>query len=453
MRRHQSSEHYDQEASDYEKAYENRRRVVEQVEQVEQIEQLERETEAQAKISPKTQGSVGREKHKGQATKSRPMRYSESNSSGKSNLWQELISDNPMLQKETLSSRRALELQTPIKRFFKHLWPLLFLGSIYLCVYVFTVSIYNNSLQDFLHRFDPNGYYERIGNRPNKQGVTDDWLLRSYLSPENYAIAISQNLSMTTYSLLLILQGLVVAIGIPLTAVTKITGERERMNWDSLLLSRMTPLQILVGKLVPVLQAFTRTSLALLPAIAIAGYMGRQQDLIPYTSDGLSLRGVVLAQICIVMTGLMNIAIAMYYSLTEKQGAKAALKTGQWFAIPTLGTAAFTGVLSTIIYLIQTMTGAKYPQMPVGVSPFVWFVNLINPIFVVGETFYLGSNFLSGVPIDLSEQKGGYFAWWCAYLTWLLLPFLYPIGCALVIRNLAKKMMRKFQDAPKDASG
>jgi hypothetical protein len=399
------------------------------------------------RVSPKTEGISERAKQKvkPQSKQSKPMRYSEKGASGKANLWQELISDNPMLQKETLLGRRALELQTPTKRFFKRLWPLLFLGSIYLCIYVFIINVYNQSFYNFDHRFDPiTGYYN-----VNYYNGKDDYLLSQYGNAENYARSMSSGAGGVGYSLLLILQFFVVAIGIPATAITKITAERERMNWDALLLSRLTPLQVMVGKVVPVLKMLGRTMLALLPAIAITSFMVLKQQ----RSSDLSLRGVILTQACIVMTALMNIAIALYYSLTEKQSAKAALATGRWFAIPTLGAGAITGILYTLVYLVQTASGVRYPETPAGLIPFLWSPNLINPALAIVETFYPGHRFDNGVPSNMSMQMGGDFAWWCMYLTWLLLPFLYPLGCALVIRNLYKKMMRKFQDAPKDASG
>ena len=398
-------------------------------------------TAAIPKVSPKTSQADGiteRAKQRAKPQKSSPMRYSE-NKSGKSPLWRELITDNPMYQKETLSGRRSLELQTPLKRFWKRFLPLLFLGAIYLSIYVFIISVYNNAYEEFMNRFMPNGYYYKNNYFNNNNG---DWLKNSYGTAENYAKYVSSGASTGGYSLLLILQFFVVAIGIPATAITKITAERERMNWDSLLMSRLSPLQVLAGKVVPVLKAIGRTTLALLPAILITAYMSVNPQ---RSVDNLTLRGVILAQVCLVMTALMNVAIGMYFSLTEKQSAKAAVKTGQWFAIPTLGVGAVTGILYTLVYLVQMGSKTPYPQVPDWLHPLLWLPNIINPILAIVETMIPANNFRHGVVMRFDT--------WAYYLAWLLLPFLYPLGCAVVIRKLGKKMMQKFQDAPKDASG
>jgi hypothetical protein len=421
MRRYQSSEEHntdqqnteaqsrDQETLNREEAHANRRRVVEQV-----AMQVDRETETQAKISPKTQGSGGRER---QITRSKPMRYSGSNPSGKVNLWQELISDNPMLQKETLSGRRSLELQTPLKRFFKRLWPLLFLASIYLCIYVFIISVYQNAYQEFI----------------NTNGNVRYWPSQTFSDANAYASFKASTASYVGYVLLLIVQFFVVVIGIPATAINKITAERERMNWDSLLMSRMTPMQVMVGKVIPVLKMLRNVLCALLPAIAITAYMGRN---INTSNSGIPLRGMIMPQIYMLMASLLNITIAMYFSLKEKQSAKAALGAGRWFAIPTLGTLSATGILYTIYYLFQTSTGTQSTPIPDIVNFLFWFPNIINPIFATVYSLSVNSNDFSG-----------------GFLYWLLLPFLYPLGCALVIRNLCRKMMQQFQKSPKNASG
>jgi hypothetical protein len=403
------------------------------------------------RVSSKTEGITERAKQK---VKPKPMRYSEKNASGRANLWQELITDNPMYQKETLSGRRSLELQTPLKRFLRRALPLLFLGCIYLCVYVFIISIYNQAYQEFITRFDPGGYYERFNYDGGKSNLADD-LLRTYGNPANYAADQSRGVSQTVYWWLLIVQFLVAAIGIPAMAITKITNEREKMNWDALLMSRMSPLQVLAGKVLPVLKTLGKTTLALLPAIAITAYLGQTTS----NYGGLNTRGAILAQVAILMTALLNITIAMYYSLTEKQSAKAALKTGQWFAIPTLGTAAFSGISFTLLYLFQMTTGIVNTPAAGNqanwLAPFLFLPNVINPIFTGILTFFPGTMFQRGIPWfgDASTPTSESFLAWCAYLSWLLVPFLYPLGCAVVIRNLCKKMMRKFQDAPKDASG
>jgi hypothetical protein len=396
------------------------------------IAPIEQETVCE-RASPKTQGITERAKQKSKPqSQSQPMRYSDrSNASDKISLWQELITENPMYQKEILSGRRSLELQTPLKRFWKRALPLLILAGVYLSIYVFIIGVYSSAYQAFMDK-NSNKYYI-------PEGFSD---------PASYAASRAQSTGIAIYFLVLLLQFFVTVIGIPATAITKITAERERMNWDALLLSRLTPLQVLTGKLVPVLKILGRTWLALLPAVAITAYTGR--SLSNNYDNGLNGWGVVTGQLCLLITALMNIGIALYYSLTEKQSAKAALKAGQWFAIPTLGMGAVTGILYTLVYMVRM--GAGNPNIPDWIHPFLWLPNIINPIFVTVLAVFPGSMFKE-VLVGNMNTPGEAFSMWCFYLAWLFLPLLYPVGCGLVIRSLWKKMMRKFQDAPKDASG
>jgi hypothetical protein len=201
------------------------------------------------------------------------------------------------------------------------------------------------------------------------------------------------------------------------------------------------------------------TWLALLPAVALTAYLGREGS-IPFYLGGIPLRGVVPVQICLLMTGLLNTTIAMYYSLKEKQSGKAALKTVQWFTIPTLGTAAFTGICFTLLYLFHVITGIANTPLATtqnnGFAAFFALPNLINPILVGILTSIPSSSFEPTVTEIINTRpigKNETFLAWCIYIAWLTVPFLYPAGCVLVIRNLCKRMIGKFHDAPKDASG
>jgi hypothetical protein len=404
MRHQHLGEQHEHDMQASEEARQNRLRVA----------QLSDEQTVKSHVSPKTQGNTVREKqHVKHQTK--PMRYVEKRASRRSNLWRELITDNPMYQKETLSSRRAIELQTPIKRFWKRALPLLFLASIYLCIYVFIINVYNNAYQEFIAK----GGNIRLG----------------ISSPDDYARYTAWYTSAYTYALLLIIQFFVTVIGIPAMAINKITAERERMNWDSLLLSRMTPVQVLVGKVAPVLKTLLKVNLALLPALAITAIMARSIEFSDYNKAGISLRGFILPQVCLFAASVLNITIAMYYSLKEKQSAKAALGAGRWFAIPTLGAFATTGIFYTIYALFQMATGS--PQTITDEINFLlWLPNIINPLFVL---------FYSCMPIQGTPSS--------YYFYWYLLPYLYPIGCAIMTHLLCKKMMKNFQKSPKDASG
>jgi hypothetical protein len=357
--------------------------------------------------------------------KIRPAIHAPNSTPSKVSLWEELVTQNPIYQKETLSERRAFELLTPLKKFWKRVFPFLLSACIYLSIFTLMVAIYKYAHSKYPLSEDINNHFFYI-----------------------------KILSIVSYYILLIIQFFVIAIGIPTMAINKITAERERLNWDGLLTSRLTPMQILVGKVIPILKTLTLTALVLLPALAITAYLGREEPQ-PIQQRGLSmnvglpLRGLVMAQVCLYMTALMNITIGLYFSLTEKHGAKAATKTGRWFAIPTLGTIAVTTLLFALLHLGKLALGKPDANTPEWLNPFLLLPNLINPIAATSQSLNPGSAF-QNLLTKHYDSTGALFVRWCYYLTWLLQPYLYSLGCAVVIRVLWKRMLQKFSKTSRE---
>lgn len=258
-----------------------------------------------------------------------------------------------------------------------------------------------------------------------------------------------QGTSIGLHCFLLVLQFLVMAIVIPALAATKITSEREKMNWNALLLSRLTPSQVLVGKVAPVIGNILKVMMMALPAVILTGYIGETfVRLDGHINDGLTFRGVFLAQVIILAAALMNTVMAFYYSLREKSGAKAGFATARWFGIPTLGMGVATAIFYALYAMFCYVTGNNnVPSPPNWLDSLFWANHVINPMFALYNSL-LPSPYWNSVTSN-SYPFSNYF--WITM--WYVLPIAYPaVALAITVRT-AKKMLAFFHKAPKDASG
>jgi hypothetical protein len=176
------------------------------------------------RVSPKTQGNSGNTNAVREKQQVKPKHVS----SGTQSLWRELVTENPMYHKELLAGRRNVELRTPWRRFLAKAIPIGILGSIYASIYYAISWVYNEAYTSFL---------------------------ASHIkSPAQRALEQSGIVSAIAYTVIMGLLFLVIGLGIPLIATLRITNEREKMNWNALIMSRLTPAQILIGKAAPVLR-------------------------------------------------------------------------------------------------------------------------------------------------------------------------------------------------------
>jgi hypothetical protein len=360
--------------------------------------------------------------------------------SGKTTLWRELVTENPMYQKELLAQKRVNELKSPRRRFFAKAWPLAMLGLVYYSIYLAISSVYSNAYNEFLR--SP----------------------RSSDSPTKYAMQQSMTVSMISYLALLGLLFIVVGIVIPLLASMKVTSERERMNWNALLMSRLTPTQILVGKIAPILRTIGKVYLAVLPALlitatlAITPLVRAVADLsITMPNVNIShditlwlLRGLLLPPLIIGATALLNTTIALYFSLTRKNGSEASQGAMRGTMLPILGPLGLTGLfyaVPNIISLVQNKMQGMTFDPPAWLHPLFFSPNIFSP---------LGALIASVFPqIMLRNGNKGTITY--ADSIWTVLisiaPFVYVLAATCVTRILWKRMLRVFEDTPKDASG
>ena len=368
----------------------------------------------------------------------------------------ENITDNPMYQKELLAGRRAFDLKTPMQRFWSRAIPLGALGGVYYSIY-YTISwYYQEAYNRFIAAVDPKSAYHYLTQRP-------------HASPTKYAMEESIMASMVSYCVILVLLFLVTAVGIPLLAARKITAERERMNWNALLMSRLTPSQILIGKMAPILRTVGIVHLTALPALLITALMcsipvinevtdprwsqinnsSTLSDILVWMS-----RATLLSPLTILATALLNTTIATYFSLIKKKSLEANQGTIRAITMPLIVPLGITGLcyaLPNIISLVQNKMQQSTLNFPAWIHPLFFAPNIFNPMGALIASLF------PGVFLRYSYDSTGPISAPLEYQIWAFLvaiaPFVYLATTLGLTHTLWKKMLRVFENAPKDASG
>lgn len=226
------------------------------------------------------------------------------------------------------------------------------------------------------------------------------------------------------HGFLVVLQCLVLMIAMPLQAATSITSEREKLTWNALLLSRNSPLQILVGKLAATLRPVSLFYAVMLPALLITSL-----------GTGMAWTNFLASQILILTTTLLNASVAIYCSLVSKKSQQASGNAGGWAIVPLLGLPGLTAIAYAAPALIANLMGGSFDP-PVWFHWVAWLINLFNP--AAGIFFALTqAPILNNLPPWL----------------WFFVPTFYLIVSSLTIRGLWRRMLEIFWKTPKDLSG
>jgi len=299
--------------------------------------------------------------------------------------WNHLITNNPVFHKESLAQRRLQEKKQAGTRTMEKMLGGMALTGLYIGMFYLIAKILEI---------------------PQTDGRTSaGWVLHAFL---------------------LVIEFLVVALALPLQAAMLVTQEREKMTWNALLLSRVTPLQILMGKTAAALRPVLTALTMLLPAVVISAFVAQT-----------TIKGLLVGQVVIAVTALLNATIATYCSLFAKKSAQASGNAGGAAMLPILGFPALWGLIEAGPWIAYTMMNGGNPA---GYLPPEWFhylaafANLFNPAFAL----YFGlTTPIPSVP-----------AW-----LWLVSPIAFLTAASLTIRHLWIRMQTQFWKAPKDFSG
>jgi hypothetical protein len=368
-------------------------------------------------------------------------------------LWRELVSENPMYHKELLAGRRNVEMRTPWRRFLAKAMPIGILGSIYASIYYALSWVYSNAYAAFIAATNNTGhsaYYETT--LPNA-------------SPIKYALEESIAVSAVAYTVIMALLFLVIGIGIPFIATMRITSEREKMNWNALIMSRLTPAQILIGKAALVLRVIGMIYLAALPALIITALLvlfpviSIQEKYPPspnaYSPTALDvgvylLRTALLPHLVILVTAALNTMIATYYSLVKKRGGEASVGAMRGTLLPIFGPLGLSGLLYAVpncILFFQNKMQASNVNFADWAYPLLLSPNIFSPIGALLASFY--------PQVSLINPGTGQYAFSDSLWFYLIgfAPFIYIATALGLMRQIWKQMLKIFEHTPKDASG
>jgi ABC-2 type transport system permease protein len=162
------------------------------------------------------------------------------------------------------------------------------------------------------------------------------------------------------YAFLTAAQFALLLFSVPGLTAGAISGERERQTLDLLLITRMSPLQVVVGKLGAALGFSVLLMLASLPVYSILFLFG-----------GISLYRLFLTALVYIVTVVLLGSIGMYFS--------ALFKRTQGATVATYGTAFGLILVPFIMSLLVIEIIRRGPNVP----PPAWSAILayINPLF------------------------------------------------------------------------
>ncbi len=297
--------------------------------------------------------------------------------------WNHLITNNPVFHKETLAQRRVQEKKQPSTRLTEKTLGILGVLGLYAGMF-YLISL--------------------------AMGTTDP-------KPAFWGM----------HGFLVVIEALVLMIALPLQAAMTITSEREKQTWNALLLSRNTPLQILMGKAAATLRPILMVYAVVLPALIVTSL-----------GTGMAWTGFLAAQVLILVTALLNVTVATYCSLVSKKSQQASGNAGGWAIVPLLGLPGLTAITYAAPALLASLMGTTF-NPPAWFHWLAWLPNLLNPAAAIfaalTNPLVFGPH--SGIP-----------AW-----LWFFVPTFYLAVCSLTVRGLWKRMVQRFWQTPKDLSG
>ncbi len=171
------------------------------------------------------------------------------------------------------------------------------------------------------------------------------------------------------YVVLCAIQMGLILLAAPAMTAGCISGERERQTLDLLLMTKMSPLSIVLGKLMSSMATLILIIIATLPIFSIVFYFG-----------GVSIFSLLVMFLFIIATACMACSISIFFSCIFKKTVVSMvvvyLLIGGVFCIGTL----IVVVLQRGIYytMYQTDPGLTFPLVVLCSNPGVGFFSLID---------------------------------------------------------------------------
>ncbi len=219
---------------------------------------------------------------------------------------------------------------------------------------------------------------------------------------------------------------------VPALTAASISGEREKQTLEILLTTRLTPFQIILGKLASSISMIILLALSSLPVLAIV-----------FTIGGVTLRDFMFFMLLIIVTALFAGSIGMFFSTLFKKTTSATVSTYGVLLMLGIGTLAILWGIRLLmeIKMNQFSTGALMYQTPdVGnwmlillINPGVTFFSMIED--QIGTGSELISFFGNFGTVDRSTQEH-----------WFIISILLQLGVSVILLIVSSALLDPLRD-------
>lgn len=196
---------------------------------------------------------------------------------------------------------------------------------------------------------------------------------------QNYSVQPSSSVTTGAYTTIAIIQFLLLVFIAPALTSGTISGERERQTLDLLLCTRMTPLSIILGKLIAALSQVVLLIVASLPIFSVVFLFG-----------GISVANVIQLILFYLVVALLMGSIGIFASTFIKKTTASNVAT-YGIALFLLFGVAFIGLFYTLLAYKTNNSGAMTAKN--------FFLSYINPL----------SGFISLMSDQLGVSSAGNF--------------------------------------------
>ena len=205
----------------------------------------------------------------------------------------------------------------------------------------------------------------------------------SSYSSEVYVSGIDPQGAVILYIIMAVIQAILLMFIVPSLTATSICSEREKQTLDILLSTRLSPLQIILGKLSASSLKVIMLIVCTIPLYAICGLIG-----------GVKLSNILVLVGSFIINTIFVGAIGVFISTYSKTSKAATALTYALVLFIFVGTIVIAYII-LIITLYKSGYSGKTPDMPIiaYLSPALgFFVMLSNQVGFGGDSLYIIGN-------------------------------------------------------------
>ncbi len=199
-------------------------------------------------------------------------------------------------------------------------------------------------------------------------------------SRDVYASGINPQGAVTLYITMAVIQAILLMFIVPSLTATSICSEREKQTLDILLSTRLTPLQIILGKLSASSLKVIMLVICTIPLYAICGLIG-----------GVKLSNILLLTGSFIINTIFVGAIGVFISSYSKTSKAATALTYALVLFIFVGTIVIAFIIVSLNSYNGVYSGNNTPQIPIiaYLSPATgFFIMLSNQVGFGGNSFY-----------------------------------------------------------------